>query len=390
MVHTGPFESDHLIRTHSCSLVRFLLVFGAETERGQPKVVQTDHSRRVVDNLTTGVVVLDRQLRTVTMNPAAEMLFALSVRQALGMHVSDLALGAEALAAGMRRCLDGLHPSYTERGLALTLPGDHLITVDCTVTPLVEGERVVELLVELVQVDRQLRISREEALIAQHTTAQALVRNLAHEIKNPLGGLRGAAQLLEREFPDDRLKEYTRIIIHEADRLRALVDRMLGPTRSPRRVDVNVHEVLERVRSLMLVEGVGGIRIVRDYDPSIPALSGDPDQLVQAVLNIVRNAVQALDGRGTITLRTRVQRQFTIGHKRHKLVVRLDIVDNGPGIPPEIGERIFYPMITGRAEGTGLGLSIAQSLISQHGGLIEHTSRPGETVFTLLLPMATE
>ncbi|TCO82746.1 two-component system nitrogen regulation sensor histidine kinase GlnL [Plasticicumulans lactativorans] len=349
-------------------------------------VVRTDYPRRVMDNMTTGVIVLDRNLRTVYMNPAAEMLFALSFRQALGANFSDLAIGAEALIKGMRRCLEAAHP-YTERGLQLTLPGEHLITVDCTVTPIVESEQPLELLVELRQVDRQLRITREENLIAQQTTAQALVRNLAHEIKNPLGGLRGAAQLLEREFGEERLKEYTRIIIHEADRLRGLVDRMLGPTRPPVRTETNIHEVLERVRSLVLVEGIGSTELVRDYDPSIPMLKGDPDQLVQALLNIVRNAVQALAGQGTITLRTRVQRQCTIGAKRHKLVVRVDIVDDGPGIPEAIAERIFYPMITGRADGTGLGLSIAQGLVSQHGGLIECTSQPGETTFTLLLPM---
>jgi len=349
-------------------------------------VVRTDYPRRVTDNLTTGVVVLDRQLRTVYMNAAAEMLFALSFRQALGAAFRDLAIGAEALESGMRRCLATTHP-YTERELTLILPGEHMITVDCTVTPVVEGEQVIELLVELRQVDRQLRISREENLIAQHSTTQTLVRNLAHEIKNPLGGLRGAAQLLEHELPDDRLQEYTRIIIHEADRLRGLVDRMLGPTHPAARKDVNLHEVLERVRSLVVAEGLGSTEIVRDYDPSIPLLKGDFDQLVQALLNIVRNAAQALAGGGTIQLRTRVARQCTIGVKRHKLVARLDIIDNGPGIPPEIKERIFYPMITGRAEGTGLGLSIAQGLVSQHGGLIECQSQPGETTFTLLLPL---
>lgn len=354
--------------------------------REMTAVVRTDYPRRVTDNLTTGVVVLDRHLRTVYMNAAAEMLFALSFRQALGAHFRDLAIGADHLEAGMRRCLESGHP-YTERELLLTLPGEHVITVDTTVTPVIEHEQIIELLVELRQVDRQLRISREENLIAQHTTTQVLVRNLAHEIKNPLGGLRGAAQLLERELPDERLKEYTRIIIHEADRLRGLVDRMLGPTHPPARQAVNLHEVLERVRTLVVAEGIGGTGIERDYDPSIPPLQGDFDQLVQAVLNIVRNATQALGGTGTITLRTRVTRQCTIGARRYKLVARLDIVDDGPGIPPAIKERIFYPMITGRPDGTGLGLSIAQGLVSQHGGLIECSSLPGETTFTLLLPL---
>jgi two-component system nitrogen regulation sensor histidine kinase GlnL len=217
-----------------------------------------------------------------------------------------------------------------------------------------------------------------------------LIRNLAHEIKNPLGGLRGAAQLLEQEFADQSLKEYTQIIIGEADRLRNLVDRMLGPIRPPVYDDVNIHEVLERVRTLVLAEIGDGIHIEQDYDPSIPLLKGDADQLIQAVLNIVRNAVQALEGQGVILIRTRVQRQYTIGHTRHKLVARLDIIDNGPGISKERLEEIFYPMISGRIDGTGLGLSIAQVLVSQHGGLIECESRPGKTVFTLLLPLECE
>jgi two-component system nitrogen regulation sensor histidine kinase GlnL len=245
-------------------------------------------------------------------------------------------------------------------------------------------------LVELLQVDRHLRIAREENLIAQQSTARALVRGLAHEIKNPLGGLRGAAQLLERELPDESLTEYTRIIIDEADRLQLLVDRMLGPNSLPNKRELNVHEVLERVRALVQGELPAAIRIQRDYDPSIPPLQADRDLLIQAVLNIVRNAVQALGESGVITLRTRTQRQFTIGSRRHRLVARLEIVDNGPGIPPELIEQIFYPMVTGRSDGTGLGLSIAQSLVNQHGGLIECASRPGETVFTLLLPLESK
>lgn len=350
------------------------------------RVTQTDDARRVLDNLTGGVVVIDRQLTVRCMNPAAEMLFAVSFRQAAGIGFQALAIGAGALCAGMRRCLKNGHP-YTERELHLILPGEQAITVDCTVTPLLEGERPVELLVELRQVDRQLRISREEQLIAQNHTSRLLVRNLAHEIKNPLGGLRGAAQLLERELPGEHFKEYTQVIIREADRLRSLVDRMLGPAQLPTYSELNVHEILERVRSLAAAEAGPGVRIVRDYDPSIPPLLGDADKLIQALLNIVRNAVEALDGQGVITLRTRVQRQCTIGHKRHKLVARLEVIDDGPGIPEEIREEIFYPMISGRPEGTGLGLSIAQSIVHRHGGLIECASRPGETVFVLLLPL---
>lgn len=350
------------------------------------KALKNGYARRVLEAMTISIVVLDRELRLVFMNPAAEMLFAQSFRQAYGMAFQDLALGTDRIIQGMRHCLESGHP-YTERELELLLTGDEVITVDCTVSALLERETVVELLVELRQVDRQLRITREESLLAQQNTARALVRNLAHEIKNPLGGLRGAAQLLEREFQDDSLKEYTRIIIGEADRLRNLVDRMLGPTHPPMYSRINIHEVLERVRSLVAAECGPGLRIERDYDPSIPPVMGDSDQLIQAVLNIVRNAVQALENQGLIILRTRVRRQYTIGHQRHKLVVCLEVIDNGPGIPKERLQEIFYPMISGRPQGTGLGLSIAQNLVNQHGGLIECRSRPGETVFTLLLPL---
>ena len=345
-----------------------------------------DYNRRVVESLSIAVMVLDRRLRLVFMNPAAETLFELSFRKAHKLVLPELIVGADAFIAGLRYCLESGHP-YLERELQLTFPPERAITVDCTAAPLLERDPPTELLLEMRQVDWRLRISREEHILAQHHTTRALVRNLAHEIKNPLGGLRGAAQLLERELPDPALREYTGIIIGEADRLRNLVDRMLGPNQLPSQGEVSIHEILERVYVLVEAEVNSRIRIERDYDPSIPPLWGDADQLIQAVLNVVRNAVQAVGQHGVITLRTRVQRQYTIGAKRHKLVARLDVADDGPGIPPEQQEQIFYPMISGRPDGTGLGLSIAQSIIAQHGGLIECASRPGETVFTLLLPL---
>ncbi len=345
---------------------------------------QGEIAQRILENLTTAVLLLDQKLRLVYLSPAGEMLFAISSRQAAGMLLHEL-LPSE-VAAGMRRALASGHP-YTERELQLPLPGERMITVDCTVTPLSDTREPSALLVELLQVDRQLRISREEHLLAQHQAARALVRGLAHEIKNPLGGLRGAAQLLERELPEEALKEYTRIIIQEADRLQNLMNRMLGPSALPHKRYINIHEVLEHVRHLAQAECSERVVIAADYDPSIPGLMADPDLLIQAVLNLVRNAVQAVGERGTILLRTRTHRQFTIGPKHHKLVLRMEIVDNGPGIPPHLVESIFYPMVSGRPEGTGLGLPIAQSLVNRHGGLIECASRPGETVFTLWLPL---
>ncbi|HHQ41290.1 MAG TPA: nitrogen regulation protein NR(II) [Chromatiales bacterium] len=342
-------------------------------------------AERVLEALTVAVLVLDRELRALALNPAAEMLLGVSARKARGTPVGELlGSGAEPIVTAFREALASGHP-YTERGLALPLPGRAAVTVDCTVTPL--GEPGGALLVELAQVDRPLRIAREERLLAQQQAAQAVLRNLAHEVRNPLGGIRGAAQLLERELGDPALREYTRIIIAEADRLRALVDRVLGQRGAPRRERLNIHEVLERVRRVVEVEAPPGVRIRRDYDPSLPELEGDADQLIQAVLNIVRNAVQAVGERGEILLRTRAERQLTLGRRRHRLAARVEIVDDGPGVPEAIRGEIFYPMITGRAEGTGLGLSIAQSIVQRHGGLIECESRPGRTVFTVFLPL---
>ncbi len=342
--------------------------------------------QRVLENLTTAVVLVDAELVVQYINPACEMLFAMSARKARNKALRHLVMGPDELFERLEVCLSDGHP-FTERELHLSLFGQREYVVDCTVTALTEPGQQVGLLLELVRIDRQLRISREENLLAQHTATRAVIRGLAHEIKNPLGGLRGAAQLLERELPDPQLTEYTKIIIDEADRLQNLLNRMLGPNTLPNLRDTNIHHVLERVRSLVLAEAPTGIEITRDYDPSIPNLNADSDQLIQAALNLVRNAVQALGQHGSIILRTRAQRQITIGHERHRLVLTLEVIDNGPGIPLEIQGRIFYPMVTGHAHGTGLGLSIAQSLINRHRGLIECTSEPGNTIFRILLPL---
>lgn len=263
--------------------------------------------------------------------------------------------------------------------------------MDCSVTPFPEeGSDNSRLILELHPVDRILRINREEGLISSQQNTQALIRGLAHEIKNPLGGLRGAAQLLARELPDPALEEYTRVIIGESDRLRDLVDRMLGSHRQPQFSQLNIHEILEHVRTLLSAEAGPGILFLRDYDPSLPDLRGDRSQLIQAIINIARNAMQATEdnaGDRVISLRTRVQRQFTIGANRYRLVCRVDIGDNGSGIPPELLYSIFIPMVSGRPQGTGLGLAISQSIINQHHGLIECSSEPGRTEFTLYIPL---
>ncbi len=343
-------------------------------------------SQRILENLNTSVMLVDQQLDLRSINPAGELLFELSARQIVGLPMSELLPGNPQLIDALRQVLNTGHP-FTEHGLRLLLPGKRDITIDCTVTPLHGDQGASELLLEWVPVDRLLRLAREENMLDQHAVSRALIRGLAHEIKNPLGGLRGAAQLLERQLPEKALKEYTRIIIHEADRLRNLVDRMVGPNTPLKKQAVNIHQVYEHVRSLILAEIPEGIIIERDYDPSIPEFSADPEQLIQAVLNVVRNATQALNNEGLITLRTRIERQHTIGQQRHRLVLRAEIEDNGPGIAEELREHIFYPMVTGRAEGTGLGLSIAQVIIHQHGGSIECTSRPQQTIFRIHIPL---
>lgn len=336
----------------------------------------------IQEYLSTAVVLVDERLHARYLNPAAEMLFGVSTRQLEGQPLRHLAGGAAELEPGIRQALvTGV--AYTERERKLLTHAQQPVTVDSTVTPIPGGY----VLLELVQLDRHLRISREHQLIAQHRAIRELIRGLAHEIKNPLGGLRGAAQLLERELTAPELQEYTQVIIGEADRLRTLVDGLLGPNNRPQRRRINIHEVLERVRQLVQAEAPEGVELVRDYDPSIPPLVAEPDQLIQAVLNIVRNALQALGQQGRITLRSRAQRQFTIGDAVHKLVARIEIIDNGPGIAPALMDQIFFPMVTTRAEGSGLGLPIAQTLVNQHGGLIECSSEPGLTVFTIWLPL---
>jgi two-component system nitrogen regulation sensor histidine kinase GlnL len=258
---------------------------------------------------------------------------------------------------------------------------------------LAQTERVDEVVIEMLPVAQQARQEREERLLDQAQANNELIRNLAHEIKNPLGGIRGAAQWLEMEIDSRDLKEYTQVIIHEADRLQTLVDRLLAPHRRPHVVgDVNIHEVCERVRSLILAEFPKGLRVVRDYDTSLPEFRGDREQLIQAVLNIAHNACQALaeriaQGDAELVLRTRIARQVTFGKQRYRLALELHVIDNGPGVPPSLKDRIFYPLVSGREGGSGLGLTLAQTFIQQHHGLIECDSVPGRTDFKILVPL---
>ncbi|MBN4081940.1 MAG: nitrogen regulation protein NR(II) [Gammaproteobacteria bacterium] len=340
----------------------------------------------ILDNLSTAVLAFDKELKLQFINPAGENLLAVSRKQAEGMELARLMPRATELAEKLKNALQQGH-MFTEYQVTLPLNGAPDIAVDYTVTPIGQTTGEQCLLLEMVNIDRHVQITREEHRLSQYEISREVIRGLAHEIKNPLGGLRGAAQLLETELPDPALKEYTDVIISEADRLQNLLNRMLGPNTLPHKEKINIHQVLEHVRTLVLAEDTGNLTITRDYDPSIPLLYADADQMVQVILNIARNAAQALNGNGNITLYTRADRYVTIGSQRHKLVLRLEIRDNGPGIPDDMVEKIFYPMVSMNASGSGLGLAIAQSLLHQHGGLIECTSEPQNTVFKITLPL---
>lgn len=339
----------------------------------------------ILDRLSTAIIICDVDLNITMMNPASEMLFGISARQARGRQLSTLTPGSSDVLTLPAQKARSTRQSVTAHDIELELAEGREINVDYTVTPLTDRASL-EFLVELVQVDGFLNIARDQNRVDQYAAHRDVLRGLAHEVKNPLGGLRGAAQLLERELSDRGARQYTRIIIHEADRLRNLVDRVIGPNKPVEFRPTNIHAVLEHVRKLILVEVQEGVTIARDYDPSLPPLQGDKDRLIQAVLNIVRNAVQAVQESGSITLRTRAERSVHIGQHWHRCVIRVDIEDNGSGISDNMQERIFYPMVTGRADGSGLGLSIAQDIVNIHHGSIQLHSETGLTRFSLMLP----
>ena len=371
-----------------------------------------------LDFLATAIMLVDRELTVRYANAAAENLFELSTRALVGHTLADIfaddrVLGSAIDYARANNC------SYTEHDLELGAAGHNKLHLSCTISPIemeigterradslvaqppVCGERAMtpapaigrsanvsqESLLEFRHIEQQLKISREERLLDQSQANRELIRNLAHEIKNPLGGIRGAAQLLERELERPNLHEYTQVIMKEADRLQLLMDRLLTPHRLPQNAPLNIHEVLERVRSLILAEYPQGVTIRRDYDTSLPLLEGDREQLIQVVLNIVRNAAQAMHGNGQITLKTRVVRQATLARRRYRHALELQISDTGPGVAEDLRERIFYPLVSGREGGSGLGLTLAQTFVTQHHGTITFESQPGNTTFTLLLPI---
>ena len=339
--------------------------------------------------MATLVAVVQRTGEVIFANAALEDALGSSRRTIQGSQIAHCFTDSSAMQTALKGA-DGHEFAALRYDAWLKRLGQESLPVHVIVTP---TEVSGEIIIELLPLEQQAKQDREERSLEQAQANKELIRNLAHEIKNPLGGIRGAAQLLEMEIEAKELHEYTQVIIHEADRLQTLVDRLLAPHRKPHVVgDVNIHEVCERVRSLVLAEFPQGLRIARHYDTSIPEFRGDREQLIQAVLNIVHNASYALvdrieDGDAEIILKTRIARQVTFGKQRYKLALELHVIDNGPGVPDAIKERIFYPLVSGREGGSGLGLTLAQTFVSQHNGLIECDSVPGRTDFKILIPL---
>jgi len=328
--------------------------------------------------------LLDEHLLIVALNPAAENILCISQKRARGQALLQLVDDEPEMRDILTRVAATGDHYANEMRLAPTEVHKEERIVDCRVSPITLDDAC--LLVEMTDVTRRSQISRENALLIQHGAGRQMIRQLAHEIKNPLGGIRGAAQLLERQLPDAELREYTDVVISETDRLAALVDTLLGPGGPPNKQPVNVHELLEYVVRIIAAEDQRKVVIRREYDPGLPTIALDRDQMVQAFLNLVRNAAAALDGQGTLTLRSRAVNNFTIGDTRHRVIASIEIEDDGPGIPADMQDSVFYPLVTSRPEGTGLGLPAAQELLSRHNGLIEFESRPGRTVFFVRIP----
>ena len=340
---------------------------------------------RIQENLNTAVLLFDKDLHLLTINSAGEGLLSVSNNRVRGMTPEKIWPMSSFFNEAISRTLKTGN-TCIERGVDMQLGKNQKIKVDCMITPILSEHMTNEILVELVDADAFVKVMHEVNQQNVQEAAKESIQGMAHEIKNPLGGIRGAAQLLEMELEKEELFEYTQIIINESDRLRKFIDRMMASNTRTSIKTVNLHEVLEYVVSIVSAESSKTLNIEKDYDPSIPEIKADREQIIQAILNLIRNAIQAINDDGLITLRTRVQRQVTIQNRLNRHVIVIDIIDDGPGIPPEIEAGAFYPMISGRAEGTGLGLSIAQQLIQSHGGLINYERKDSNTYFSVLLP----
>ena len=344
-----------------------------------------DLTTALLEHLSTAVILIDDRLLIRFINAAGEMILSQSAHRLIGEKFTTLFEHCSLDSSLLLKVITD-DQGFSDSEVSLVPTDAEPLLADITVTPMIIEKQQFALM-ELKRIDQQRKISKEIIQSAQQTAARDLVRSLAHEIKNPLGGLRGAAQLLQKELGDQELSEFTRVIIEQADRLRNLVDRLLGPQHLGQRGEHNIHKVLETVRQLVSMEKSEDLAIVPDYDPSIPEFKMDPEQMQQSVLNMVKNAAEALEGKGQITLRTRVANQVTIKGVGYRLAVEVSIIDNGPGIPTALQDTLFYPMVSGKPHGTGLGLSIAQTLIAQHHGRIDCTSWPGHTEFKMTLPI---
>jgi two-component system nitrogen regulation sensor histidine kinase GlnL len=342
------------------------------------------YQQRLANQLVTAVLILDDNLNICYLNPAAEALLIKSMYKLYGCP-SDLIFANTSISEIRLRQLLSTGQEFTDSDIVLEFSETHRFTAEITASA-VEFDRIPHVLLEFKQIDQQKQISLEVFQQQQWIAARDLIKGLAHEIKNPLGGLRGAAQLLNKELNKDQ-QEYTEMIIEQADRLTNLVDRLLGPNQLPVIQKHNIHSVLEKVYQVVSFSNEQNIELKRDYDPSIPNVACDQEKVQQAVLNIVNNAIQAIGKDNTITLKTRIASNKTINGQRIKLAAQISIIDNGPGIPHKIQDTLFYPMVSGRSNGTGLGLSIAQTLVNQHQGKLSCHSRPGHTEFIILLPL---
>jgi len=342
------------------------------------------YQQSLANQLVTAVIILNEKLSIVYVNPAAEALLNRSLYRLYATESEVIFANTSINNARLQQLLT-TGQEFTDSEIVIELNENHRFTAEITASS-VEFERSPHVLLELKQIDQQKQISLEVFQYQQWLAARDLIKGLAHEIKNPLGGLRGAAQLLSKELNDEQ-QEYTNMIIEQADRLTNLVDRLLGPNQLPQIQAQNIHGILEKVCQLVSYSNEQNINLLRDYDPSLPAVECDQEKLQQAVINIVNNAIQAIDEKHSITLKTRIASNKTIHGKRIKLAVQISVIDNGPGIPSTIQDTLFYPMVSGRANGTGLGLSISQTLINQHHGKLSCHSRPGHTEFTILLPL---
>ncbi|MDJ0778505.1 MAG: nitrogen regulation protein NR(II) [Gammaproteobacteria bacterium] len=349
------------------------------------QAVPTDNGYRILDALNVAILCLDREQRVTYVNASAENLFDSSAGNLAGRKFSKLLSGVEPSSILQR--LAAAPQGLTERRAVITLASGRTLFADYSIFPLGDDPDEGELLIEIRPLERQVQFAQEDLQQLYQQASQQLTRSLAHEIKNPLGGIRGAAQLLQRALDNPEWSEFTEIIISEVDRLQALINNMLGPESRLQMAPLNIHEVLEHIRKIMVAAEPERIRFHRDYDPSIPDMTADRDLLIQAFLNIARNAVQAIDGEGEVHFRTRILRQCTIGKKNHPLAVQIDIVDSGRGIAEELAETIFLPMITDKPDGSGLGLPIAQDIVSRHGGTILLQSSSAGTTFSTILPL---